>query len=702
VRESEDGFTLVEMIIAVAIAMILLVAGGSWMMSMRPGSLRQAVNDFDSALAAARQIAATSGNGATIAFLPRADNGPGYVLRLYSGRPNAANAVRTISFPLSTSSATITEATFGAPPFVIFLSSAGYPTGMASYPMIDTTGNASFPAVASQPPCPGGGIVLTFQSPQGVRDTRAMQCNAVSVGNAAANPSPTPNAPHISPSFMLAHWTSDANPLQFKVAEFGYTHWFASNSGPSCQTIGSDTGAAPASYPSPFPYSVPMNPGEPSLAPAVPSAPYSWPNGSPDQPSAKFHMQPSVGGMCTVRIVDDYSQEVDAGLQVMGSLKWLGAPSPARLDFTLGTTPPQTLTFTKTWDSEPLQLQYGGACAGIVGVSKGGASTPASPSSTPAAQPLTITAVGSGSCVLQVGDQYGEPTISIPINITKPLSMATWPLAVQFAASGATLASTEPQTVFRVASVINAALGGATALAAPPCAAIAYKDSTFKTIDSNDTTFLAALGISTDSRGCYDGSMVAYEQAGSSTAFTFVNSSCASSSLRPTTWTGQPAISSALHFIAGSTPINSCSVTLQDGNNAGQGTSGNGLVMAQVDGCAIDTTTWSGNGLLITGATCSMLLPLESLGAASCGATEMYYQAGFSTTGSSGITTVVTSNAYGSVTNPSPDANPYVVSFSRTGPGVVSLNFYRVTDDYSGVACTPRRSAVLVGSMTID
>ncbi len=382
-------------------------------MSLRPGALRGAVNDFDSALAVARQLAATSGNGATLAFVPRTDGAYGFVLRVYSGRPTAANAVIATNTMAVLSNATVSEATYGSPPFAIFLSSGGYPTGKASYPSIDSSGNASFPVVAKQPPCPSGGIVLTFASPQGVTQTRSLKCNVVVTGVAVANPSPTPNPPHIVPQVMLAHWTSDANPLQFKVAEMGYTHWFASSTGVDCQTQGSDTGAAPASFPSGWPYSSPLTLGETTLAPSAPASPYSWPNGNVDDPAAAFHMRPSVGGMCTVRVIDDYNQEVDAQVQVMGNL----TSNTASLTFQSPAAPSQTVTLSKTWDSEPLQLQYGGACGGVVAVSKGVLNTPGSAGTQPATAQLNIAPASAGSCTLMIGDQYGEPVVSIPINV---------------------------------------------------------------------------------------------------------------------------------------------------------------------------------------------------------------------------------------------------------------------------------------------
>ncbi len=278
VRESERGFTLVEMVIAVAIAAILLVAGGVWMLSMRPGALRGATNDFDSALAVARQLAATSGNGATLAFLPRPDGAQGFLLRVYSGRPNAANAVTATNTMIASTNATVSEATYGSPPFAIFLSSAGYPSGKASYPSVDGSGNVSFPVVAKQPPCPANGIVLTFTSPQGVTQTRSLQCNTVVAGAAAANPSPTPNPPRIFPPSMVAHWTNDRNgALKFKVAEFGYTHWFAKGD-TACDGI--------TNFANPNPYGNPSNPNESSQPPSPPNAPYSYPNTATESRSA--------------------------------------------------------------------------------------------------------------------------------------------------------------------------------------------------------------------------------------------------------------------------------------------------------------------------------------------------------------------------------------------------------------------------------
>lgn len=568
------------MIIAVAIAAILLVAGGVWMLSLRPGALRGAVNDFDGALAAARQLAATSGNGATLAFVPRSDGAHGFVLRVYSGRPNAANAVTATNTMAVLSNATVSEATYGSPPFAIFLSSAGYPTGKASYPTVDGSGNATFPIVAKQPACPLGGIVLTFTSPQGISQIRSLRCNVVLTGVAAANPSPTPNPPHIVPQFMLAHWTNDANPLQFKVAEIGYSHWFASSTGVDCQTQGSDNGSAPASFSSGWPYSLPLTPGETSLSPSAPALPYSWPNGNVDDPAASFHMQPSVGGQCTVRIVDDYNQEVDAQVQVMGSL----TSDTASLTFSAPTAPAQTITLSKTWDSEPLQLQYGGACGGVVAASKGSISTPGTPGTTAARAQLVVKPLSAGSCSMLVDDQYGEPAVAIPINVKQFAPIKTWPQELILGIGGSAVGKTSgalaidasnPSSAF--ASMLNGLLGGGVARAASGSWCFAIGLTTSGVVDSSLTSWVsAATGIYVDTNGCLVDSagvplaanvvgMIAYNSSGSSQTYATSSNTCAFVDFGP--W-APSATATAASLRAAASGAQSCNVTLSNGGTA--------------------------------------------------------------------------------------------------------------------------------------
>ncbi len=504
---------------------------------MRPGALRGALDDFDSNVAAAKALAASSGNGATLVFAPQTGGAPGFTLRVYAGRPNASNAVTATNTMAAISSTSVKEAHFGNPPFAIFLSSAGYPTGTANYPSLDAQENPTFNVIAQQPPCPSGGIVLTFTSAQGVTATRTLPCNTSVAFAAGTDPTPTPNPLRISPTYLLAHDTTDSGPLKFKAAEYGYYHWYASTqNGAACQMGNSDTGAAPVTFASPWPYAQPSPSSQGGIAPAAPAfAPYTWPAGDPNDPPAWFQLSPVLhnGGVCTVTVADDYNQSGTVQVQVMGDL----TPSTRSLSLTVGKGN-GFVNFTKTFDSEQLQLSAGGPCRGVVTAATSSGSFPGLPSSTPATAAVTVTPVTQGSCTMIVQDQYGEQ-VQIGINVAAPpQNFSTWPATLVVGAGGAAvgitstgaLADTTAQA--RISMLVNEFFGGAVARAGSVYTGPCYAQA-FGTSESVDTTLpssvATALGVSVTTDGCilnadgsapYGGStptgvMVAYEPAGS-------------------------------------------------------------------------------------------------------------------------------------------------------------------------------------------
>ncbi|HUA08694.1 MAG TPA: hypothetical protein VMA98_05415, partial [Candidatus Acidoferrales bacterium] len=487
-RAREVGFTLLEYVITVGIAAILLAAGGFWLLAMHPAALAGALDDFDANLAAAKAIAASSGNGATLVFAPQTNGSMGYTLTVYSGRPNAADAVSATNVMIASSAASVSEAHFGKPPFAIFLSSAGYPTGTANYPALSAQGAPSFNVIAAQPPCPSGGIELTFTSPQGATATRTLPCNQVIAQSSAPDATPTPNAPHVSPTYLLAHDTTDAGPLKFKAAEYGYFQPFVAQGGPPCSTIASETGAAPAVYTSPYPD--------------------SQPTGDPNDPPAWFALAPVLhnGGMCTATVADAYGQSGSVTVQVMGDL----TASTTSLSLQVGKGN-GVVAFTKTFDSEQLLLSAGGACLGIVTAAPASGSYPSSPSTTPANANVTVTPVAQGACTMIVQDQYGE-RIPIGINVKAANQpFASWPATLVLGAGGSavgatsgTLADADTSVVARIAPVFNALLGGGIARAAAGAACYGLAMNSAKSgIDATlPPAISAALGIYVDTSGC--------------------------------------------------------------------------------------------------------------------------------------------------------------------------------------------------------
>ncbi len=546
-RAREAGFTLLELVVAVGITVIILAAGGYWMLAMRPGALRSALDDFDANLATAKAIAASSGNGATLVFTPQPNGIAGFTLRVYSGRPNAANAVSGTNTMMASSPASVSEVHFGKPPFAVFLNSAGYPTGSANYPTLDVQENPTFGVIAQQPACPSGGIELTFTSPQGVIATRTLPCNEPVPIAEGTDPTPTPNVPNISPTYLLAHDTTDSGPLKFKAAEYGYYHWYASTqNGAACQTQASDTGAAPATFASPWPYAQPSPESQGGAAPAPPEfAPYTWPLGDPNDPPAWFQLSPVLhnGGMCTVTVADDYSQSGTVTVQVMGDL----TPSLTSLSLTAG-NPASAVGFSKTFDTQQLLLSAGGPCAGIVTVQPQTGFTPTgAPSNAKATASVAITPLAQGSCTLIVQDQYGEQ-VQIAINVASARQpFATWPASLVIGVNGTAIAQSTTG-ILQIADrdrslgpVINALLAGGIARAANytgPCYAQAFQSGTSGAPDTSLPPSVAqALNLNVASDGCilsYDGDssgtgvIAAYETPGTSQTgnFTVQGSTC--------------------------------------------------------------------------------------------------------------------------------------------------------------------------------
>jgi prepilin-type N-terminal cleavage/methylation domain-containing protein len=134
----ESGFTLVEIVIAVAIVATTVAAGFGISLASRSLAVSTAADEFDQFLDSARTMARDL-DGATLAFTADA-YGDGTEVRLYAGGPNGPPAPTTL--PTLHARATIEEAeSLGKAPFAFIVHANGSLSGRPNYRIGDTTTN---------------------------------------------------------------------------------------------------------------------------------------------------------------------------------------------------------------------------------------------------------------------------------------------------------------------------------------------------------------------------------------------------------------------------------------------------------------------------------------------------------------------------------------------------------------------------------
>jgi prepilin-type N-terminal cleavage/methylation domain-containing protein len=574
---TQRGFTLVELIVAVGIVALVSICVVTLSLAQRPGALRAATSGFDSSLAAARAIAATSGNGATLVIAPRNDGHgarlPGFSLSVYRGRPTSANAVTPTTVMPLIADADVREATLGAPPFAIFLSSAGHASGLASYPSLDSNGKPQFSIVATQPACPSGGLVLTFTSAH-ASQTRTLSCRALVLGPPQPIGTMPPAPVVLTPKSLVFFWPSAAQ-QHFVATEWGYTRWFAGES----FACGVGVAQFPQDAPAP-PYTAPHSPQDASADPQPPGGvPYSFANApdSMEDAPAWFYLSPQAAGLCSVTIADAFAQRATLPVEVMG---WL------TLEYGGNTATSQTaplvvgaalknagdavsIAVSKTFDGEAIaaNVTIDSPCTQYVraGSAPGVVSGSGSSATQNATVTLSVTQPYSGQSALQcrgtLGDQYGEPAVAFTFAVQPAISRLTvWPVAVMFPAAGQALA----------------AVGAFHAC--KPDQARAYLDTMFLSPDGSGPT--GGTGCLTTT------AIVKTSEQGFAGTFRVDGAACAGSNVvTPTTWT--PNSNGPGADWLGVVPAGSagtCSFTIADG--ASQNAQAANVVAEVVPACS--------------------------------------------------------------------------------------------------------------------
>ena len=202
----QRGYTLIEVVIAVAILAILVAAGASFAFGSKPFAMRSAVTQFKAQVQAAEALAAISGNGATIIVQTRPGAAgsavlPGFKSIVYAGRPSTGATLVSSNIAPLVSEAAISESAIGAAPFAIFISSSGHVSVQPAYPAVANFDSNHPGALASEPQtCPASDQYVLQFSASGTTDQIVLPCAIALTGTpepiitatSAETPTPTP------------------------------------------------------------------------------------------------------------------------------------------------------------------------------------------------------------------------------------------------------------------------------------------------------------------------------------------------------------------------------------------------------------------------------------------------------------------------------------------------------------------------------
>jgi prepilin-type N-terminal cleavage/methylation domain-containing protein len=157
----ERGFTLIELLVVVGIVAVLLIAAGAFALGQRNYEIKAAGDRFDSLVDAARAIARSSGNGATLTVV-KGGGGSGFVARVLSGRPNDLLAMKYSAIPALESNASIKETSDlnTEPPFAIFVNSRGNMSAASGWIFPDSG------TIAQEPTCTAAIAIQFYENGQ--------------------------------------------------------------------------------------------------------------------------------------------------------------------------------------------------------------------------------------------------------------------------------------------------------------------------------------------------------------------------------------------------------------------------------------------------------------------------------------------------------------------------------------------------------
>jgi len=290
----ERGFTLIEVLVVVGIVAVLSIAAGAFALGQRNYEIKAAGDRFDSLVDAARAIARSSSNGATLTVVKGA-GGSGFVARVLSGRPNDVLAMTYAHIPALESNASIKETSDlnTEPPFAIFVNSRGNMSAASGWIFPDSG------TMAREPTCSAAIAIQFYENSQKLQHdiagaSRGFACagyaaiNVPLVGIVTPAPYSTPTPPpsinvhgtaQPCPPNALCCSTGPCTPTPTPTASPTPTETPTPSPSPTTTTTGVTPSPSPTASGSPTPSPFPTGSGSPSPAPTGSGTPTPAPTG---------------------------------------------------------------------------------------------------------------------------------------------------------------------------------------------------------------------------------------------------------------------------------------------------------------------------------------------------------------------------------------------------------------------------------------
>jgi prepilin-type N-terminal cleavage/methylation domain-containing protein len=415
VHTRERGFTLIEVVIGVAIIAMTVAAGITLSLASQPAAVSMTAARFDALLDAARTEARAYDTGVTIAFT--ASGSGGFHAQLYRGRP-AVGSLVALNIPAIEATVAVNESeVLHAPAFALTIRGDGSVGGIVGYA---PPGTSASPETA----CPASGAYHFVFSASGRSTGRYLPCRIALAATAPATyasllpggsgGTPAPGS-CVSAACATAPppQTSTCPPLSFLGASGCIESPLVVS--PASVVIPRAGAAAVVLSTTEADYSGPFQVTSSSCAPNTVAI-----TGGGSGPSSAFSVTSSQEGVCSFAIADDHGDAKTIAVTTYGPL----SVSPAALSFVFPASP-QTFTAHEDYYSGQISVsvtktsaQNDPGCEPYVTLDSSTRNTDSSWNAAFAVSPTAVVL----QCEVTLSDDHGG-TAQIAVHVQNPIRM---------------------------------------------------------------------------------------------------------------------------------------------------------------------------------------------------------------------------------------------------------------------------------------